>query len=178
MGVLKEKYEKEVVAKLMAELGIRNRMAVSRLVKVVLNMGIGATEKDSLKKCVEDLALISGQRPVITKAKQSISNFKLRKGMSIGVKVTLRGARMYEFLERMIHAALPRIRDFRGLSPNAFDGRGNYTLGVREETIFPEIDPNAASAAQGMDVTIVTSARDNRMALALLKALGMPFAAN
>ena len=173
---LKEKYTNEVVPKLMKELGITNPMRVPRLEKVVLNMGIGIAEKDAMKVHVEELTKISGQKPVITKARKSISNFKLREGMSIGAKVTLRGARMYEFMDRLISAALPRIRDFRGLPSDSFDGRGNYTMGVKEQTIFPEIDPNAVTAVQGMDITIVTSGEDDREARELLRMLGMPFA--
>jgi large subunit ribosomal protein L5 len=178
MGVprLKEKYTKEVVPKLMKELGITNPMRVPRLVKVVVNMGIGIAEKDAMKIHVEELAKITGQKPVVTKARKSISNFKLREGMSIGAKVTLRGARMYEFMDRLISAALPRIRDFRGLPANSFDGRGNYTMGVKEQTIFPEIDPNNVTAVQGMDITVVTTAEEDREARELLRMLGMPFA--
>jgi large subunit ribosomal protein L5 len=177
MGVprLKEKYVKEVVPKLMKELGITNPMRVPRLVKVVVNMGIGIAEKDAMKIHVEELSRITGQKPVITKAKKSISNFKLREGMSIGAKVTLRGNRMYEFMDRLIAAALPRIRDFRGLPADSFDGRGNYSMGIKEQTIFPEIDPNNVSAVQGMDVTIVTGTEDDREARELLKMLGIPF---
>jgi large subunit ribosomal protein L5 len=176
MVALKKKYTDEVVPALMKELGTENRLGVPRLVKVVVNMGIGVDERESLKAHVEDLAMITGQRPVVTSAKKSISNFKLREGMNIGAKVTLRGARMYEFLERLIHAALPRIRDFRGLRADSFDGRGNYTLGVREQTIFPEIDANRVTGTQGMDVTIVTTATDDKAAKRLLELLGMPFA--
>jgi len=178
MGVprLKEKYVKEVVPKLMKELGITNPMRVPRLVKVVVNMGVGIAEKDAMKIHVEELTKITGQKPVITKARKSISNFKLREGMSIGAKVTLRGSRMYEFMDRMISAALPRIRDFRGLPADSFDGRGNYTMGIKEQTIFPEIDPNNVTAVQGMDITIVTGTEDDREARELLKMLGMPFA--
>jgi len=178
MGVprLKEKYVKEVVPQLMKELGITNPMRVPRLVKVVVNMGIGIAEKDAMKIHVEELSRITGQKPVITKAKKSISNFKLREGMSIGAKVTLRGNRMYEFMDRMISAALPRIRDFRGLPTDSFDGRGNYTMGIKEQTIFPEIDPNNVSAVQGMDITVVTGTEEDREARELLKMLGMPFA--
>jgi large subunit ribosomal protein L5 len=133
-------------------------------------------DKDAFKVHVEELGQITGQKPVVTKAKKSISNFKLRKGMNIGAKVTLRGARMYEFLDRFMSAALPRIRDFRGLSPHGFDGRGNFTVGIREQTIFPEIDPNHAGAIQGMDITIVTTGRTDQEARELLKLMGMPFA--
>jgi large subunit ribosomal protein L5 len=173
---LKTKYVNEVVPKLAEKLGVQNRLRLPRLVKVVVNMGIGIADKDAFKVHVAELTAITGQKPIITKARKSISNFKLRQGMNIGAKVTLRGNRMYEFLERFISAALPRIRDFRGLSPHAFDGRGNYTIGIREQTIFPEIDPNHAGALQGMDLTIVTTARNDREAHELLKLLGMPFA--
>jgi large subunit ribosomal protein L5 len=176
MPRLKDKYANEVVPKLQEQLGVTNRLQVPRLVKVVVNMGIGVVDKDAFKTHVEELARISGQKPIITRARQSISNFKLREGMTIGAKVTLRADRMYEFLDRLISAALPRIRDFRGLRRDAFDGRGNYTLGVREQTIFPEIDPNHAGAIQGMDITIVTTGRSDDDARALLSLLGMPFA--
>jgi len=176
MPRLKDKYANEVVPKLGRELNETNRLRLPRLVKVVVNMGIGIADKDQFKNHVEELAKITGQRPVVTQARKSISNFKLRAGMNVGAKVTLRGNRMYEFLDRLISAALPRIRDFRGLPLNAFDGRGNYTLGVKEQTIFPEIDPNRVTAVQGMDITIVTTARDDRECRLLLSLLGMPFA--
>lgn len=176
MSRLKEKYTKDVVPKLMTDLGITNRMRVPRLLKVVVNMGFGVAEKDSVKIHVEELTKVTGQKPVVTKARKSISNFKLREGMSIGAKVTLRGDRMYEFLDRFITTALPRIRDFRGLPNDSFDGRGNYTLGLKEQTILPEIDPNAVTAPQGMDITIVTTAPTDKEARELLKLLGMPFA--
>lgn len=178
MPTLKDKYEKEVAPELMKRLGLKNRLQIPRIEKVVVNMGMGIVEKDAMKRHVEELAAITGQRPVVTVARNSISNFKLREGMQIGAKVTLRGGRMYEFLDRLISASLPRIRDFRGVSAGGFDGRGNYTLGLREQTIFPEIDPNVASDAQGMDVTVVTSARTDDHARELLKMLGMPFASN
>jgi large subunit ribosomal protein L5 len=173
---LKEKYVKEVVPKLMKEMGIANPMRVPRLVKVVVNMGVGIAEKDAMKVHMEELAKITGQKPVMTKARKSISNFKLRAGMNIGAKVTMRGNRMYEFMDRLISAALPRIRDFRGLPADSFDGRGNYTMGVKEQIIFPEIDPNHATVVQGMDITMVTTADDDREARELLRMLGMPFA--
>lgn len=176
MSLLKEKYDKEVVPAMMDKLGIKNKLRVPRLIKVVVNMGIGIAEKDALKVHTGELAKITGQKPLITRARKSISNFKLRAGMDIGAKVTLRGERMYEFLQRLINAALPRIRDFRGISPKSFDGRGSYTLGVKEQTIFPEIDPNSVTAVQGMDITVVTSASDDKEAFELLKLLGMPFA--
>jgi len=173
---LKAKYNDEVVAKLGSALGVTNRLRVPRLTKVVVNMGIGIVDKDVFKVHVEELASITGQKPVVTKARKSISNFKLREGMNIGAKVTLRGDRMYEFLDRFISGALPRIRDFRGLSPHGFDGRGNFTIGIREQSIFPEIDPNHAGALQGMDITIVTTGKTDQESRELLKLLGMPFA--
>jgi large subunit ribosomal protein L5 len=174
---LKERYIKDVVPKLKQETGITNPMRVPKLVKIVVNMGIGIAEKDAMKTHIEELTAITGQRPVVTKAKKSISNFKLRAGMSIGAKVTLRGTRMYEFLDRFVSAALPRIRDFRGLALHSFDGRGGYTVGIKEQTIFPEIDPNSSAQLQGMDITFVTSTNDDKEAKLLLKLLGMPFAA-
>jgi large subunit ribosomal protein L5 len=176
MGRLKDKYVKEAVPKLKEQLGSGNVLRLPRLVKVVVNMGIGIADKDTFKLHVDELTKITGQKPVITRARQSISNFKLRKGMTIGARVTLRGSRMYEFLDRLINAALPRIRDFRGLRRESFDGRGNYTLGVLEQMIFPEIDPNHAGAIQGMDITIVTTGRNDDEGRALLGLLGMPFA--
>ena len=176
MPTLKEKYRTDVVPLLKKELGLTNPMRVPRLLKVVVNMGFGVVDKDVLKTCTDDLTLITGQKPIINKARKNISNFKIREGMPIGAKVTLRGDRMYEFLERLISAGLPRIRDFRGLSAHAFDGRGNYTLGIKEQTIFPEIDPNRMTTVQGMDVTIVTSTSDDGEARHLLRLLGMPFA--
>jgi len=177
MANLKDRYIKEGIPNLMTALGIRNMMRVPRITKVVVNMGMGVKDKDVLKAHVDALMRITGQRPVVTRSRKSISNFKLREGMDLGAKVTLRGDRMYEFLERLIQAALPRIRDFRGVSPAAFDGRGNYTMGIKEQTIFPEIDPNTVSDVQGMDITIVTSAPNDKEALELLKQFGMPFAA-
>lgn len=171
----KERYQKVVRPKLAEELAIKNMERVPRLKKIVLNMGFGIVDKDALKVHTAEMAAITGQRPLITKARKSISNFKLRAGMSIGAKVTLRGNRMYEFLERFVGAALPRIRDFRGLPPRSFDKGGNYTIGVKEQTIFPEVDPNAATAVQGMDITFVSTARDAREAKTLLRLLGLPF---
>jgi len=176
MPKLKDKYVSEVIPKLREQLGLTNRLRLPRLVKVVVNMGIGVADKDAFKAHVGELALITGQKPIVTQARVSISNFKLREGMAIGAKVTLRGNRMYEFLDRLISGGLPRIRDFRGLRRDAFDGRGNYTLGVREQTIFPEIDPNHAGAVQGMDITIVTTGKSDDEARTLLSLLGMPFA--
>ena len=176
MSALKEKYLSTVIPELKEKLNLKNRWRLPRLVKVVVNMGTGILEKDVLETHAAELAKITGQKPCITKAKKSISNFKLREGMSIGAKVTIRGDRMYEFLERLIHSALPRIRDFRGLSLESFDGCGNYTFGVKDQTIFPEIDPDAAKVIQGMDVTIVTTTRHDGEARELLRLLGIPFA--
>jgi large subunit ribosomal protein L5 len=173
---LKEKYKKDVMPALRQSLGCKNVMDVPRVLKVTLNMGFNAaTDKDQIKAVADDLAAITGQKAVVTTARKSISNFKLRKGMPVGAKVTLRGPRMYEFLARLIHAALPRIRDFRGLPPKGFDGRGSYTFGLQEQTIFPEIDPDAVKKVQGMNVTIVTSARSDERARELLTLLGLPF---
>jgi large subunit ribosomal protein L5 len=176
MARLKERYEREIVPKLREEFGYRNVMEVPRLSKVVINMGVGdALQDDSLlTAAMEDLALISGQRPKITRAKKSVSAFRVRTGMAIGCMVTLRGRRMWEFMDRLITIALPRIRDFRGLSPRGLDGRGNYTLGLREQLIFPEINPDRVQKVRGMDVTIVTTARSDREAEALLRQLGLP----
>ena len=177
MSILKDKYQKDVVKALKATGRFPSVMDVPRLDKVVVNMSVNAqVDRDTLKLVAEDLAKISGQRPTIRKATKSISNFKLREGMPIGAKVTLRGARMYDFLERLIHATLPRIRDFRGVSPKSFDGRGNYTLGLKEHTLFPEIEADKVKRVQGMDITIVTTAKNNADAKELLKLLGIPFA--
>jgi len=177
MARLKDKYLKDMVPELCTKLGVSNTMLVPRLNKVVINMGFGIVEKDALKALLQDLAAITGQLPMPCKARKSISNFKLREGMVIGAKVTLRGLRMYEFVDRLINAALPRIRDFRGVSNRGFDGRGNYTLGLKDQTIFPEIDAGrGAGSEQGMDVTFVTTARNDKEARELLSQLGMPFA--
>ena len=175
MARLKEEYSSRIVPELEKKLGTTNRMLVPRLTKVVLNMAFGIVSKDEQKGLVEDLQAITGQKPMLCKAKKSISNFKLREGMVIGAKVTLRGDRMWEFVERLIAAALPRIRDFRGISNRGFDGRGNYTLGIKDHSIFPEI-VEAAAGHSGMDITFVTSSNDNKAAKALLEAMGMPFA--
>lgn len=175
MATLKERYNKNIVPKMLEQMKTKNRLGVPRLMKVVVNMGLGIVEKDGIKNFTEQLAKITGQKPITIKSRKSISNFKLRKGMIIGAKVTLRSDRMYEFLDRLINAGLPRIRDFRGLSPNSFDGRGNYTFGIQDQTIFPEIDPNNVTVTQGMDITIVTNARNNNDAYELLKLLGVPF---
>lgn len=174
---LKEYYRREVVSAMARDRGYKNPLQVPRLVKIVLNTCVGtAYDRDTLKAAAEDLGRITGQRPVITKARKSISNFKLREGMSIGAKVTLRGDRMYEFLERLIHAALPRIRDFRGISPRGFDGHGNYTLGIADHTVFPEVNPDQAGRSHGLDVTFVTTAATDDEARDLLRRLGLPFA--
>jgi len=174
---LRTRYQKEVAPQIAKDFGIRNPMAVPRVDKIVLNMGMGEAIANSkiLDTAVEELRSIAGQKPVITKAKKSIASFKLRQGMPIGVMVTLRGDRMYEFLDRLVSVALPRVRDFRGVSPKAFDGRGNYTIGVREQLIFPEIDFNKVDKLRGMNISIVTTAKNDEQARALLKALGMPF---
>ena len=176
---LKERYHKEVAPALAKEFGIKNPMAVPHVEKIVVNMGMGEAIANAkiLDTAADELRAIVGQKPVITKAKKSIASFKLRQGMPIGVMVTLRGDRMYEFLDRLVSIALPRVRDFRGVSPKAFDGRGNYTIGVREQLIFPEIDFNKVDKLRGMNISIVTTARDDEQARALLKNLGMPFRA-
>ena len=176
---LKERYQKEVAPAIAKEFGITNPMAIPRVQKVVLNMGMGEAIANAkiLDTAADELRAITGQKPVITKAKKSIASFKLRQGMPIGVMVTLRGDRMYEFLDRLVSIALPRVRDFRGVSPKAFDGRGNYTIGVREQLIFPEIDFNKVDKLRGMNISIITSARNDEQARALLKGLGMPFRA-
>ena len=177
MSVLKDKYQNEVVKALKASGKYPSVMDIPRLSKVVVNMGVNTmVDRDMLKAVADDLAKITGQRPAITHATKSISNFKLREGMPIGAKVTLRGERMYEFLERLIHATLPRIRDFRGIPAKAFDGRGNYTLGLKEQSLFPEIEADTVKRVQGMDITIVTTAKTDADAKELLKLLGMPFA--
>ncbi len=175
---LRERYRSELLPRLQAELGLSGPMRVPRLEKIVVNMGVGEAVRDAklLDAAVEDLAIITGQRPVVTKARKSIAAFKLREGMSIGARVTLRGARMWEFLDRLLSAALPRIRDFRGLNAGAFDGHGNYTIGVTEQLIFPEIDYDKVVAVRGMDITVVTTAKDDHEGRALLRALGFPFA--
>lgn len=176
MATMKDKYIQEIAPALQNKLGVSNKMMVPRVSKVVVNMGMGITDKDSQRRLTEELGQITGQKPLVTKARKSISNFKLREGMSIGAKVTLRQKRMYDFLDRLINAALPRIRDFRGVSKSGFDGRGNYTLGIKEQTIFPEIDPNHTGSTQGMNITIVTTASNDSDARELLSMMGMPFA--
>lgn len=174
---LKARYADEIKSKLQSDLGIQNVMQVPTLDKVVINMGVGraAGQPSLIEGAVADLTVISGQKPVVTKAKTSIANFKLREGQSIGVKVTLRGDRMWEFMDRLISVAIPRIRDFRGLPAHSWDGRGNYTFGLNEQTMFAEIDPDNADHPRGMDITIVTTAGDNDAGKALLDAFGFPF---
>jgi large subunit ribosomal protein L5 len=175
---LKRRYEEEVRARLKDELGLNSIMQVPRVQKITLNMGVGEAKTDAkvLDAAAVQLTTIAGQRAQVRRARKSIAAFKLREGMPVGVRVTLRGARMWEFLDRLISIALPRIRDFRGLSPRSLDGRGNYSLGIREQIIFPEIDYDAIDQIRGLDVTITTTAETDEQALALLRALGMPFA--
>jgi large subunit ribosomal protein L5 len=174
---LKEHYDKSVVPALTKEFGYKNPMAVPKLEKVSINIGLGeATQNPKLMDgAVNELGLIAGQKPVVTKAKKSIAAFKLREGMSIGCMVTLRGDRMYEFLDRLMNVALPRVRDFRGVSAKSFDGRGNYTLGIKDQLLFPEIDYNKVEKSKGMNISITTTARTDAEGLALLRQLGMPF---
>jgi len=175
---LKTKYEQEVVPALQKQFNYRNVMMLPRLEKVVLNVGLGEAVQNAkaLDAAVGDIAAITGQKPIITRAKKSIATFKIREGMPIGCKVTLRGERMWDFLEKLIYVALPRVRDFRGVSPKAFDGRGNYALGLKEQLIFPEIDYDKIDKLRGMDIIIVTTAKSDEEAKSLLKGLGMPFA--
>ena len=175
--MLKERYQEELVPELMKSLDLKNVMQVPRVEKVVINIGVGEAidNAKALDAAVSDLSIITGQKPIVTKAKKSIANFKLREGRSIGAKVTLRGYRMWAFLDRLMNIALPRVRDFRGISPNSFDGRGNYTLGLREQLIFPEIDYDQIDKIRGFEVSIVTSAGDDDQGRQLLQLLGMPF---
>ena len=175
---LREKYEKEVVPALKEKFNYANVMQVPKIEKIVVNMGVGDAKENSklLDAAVNDMTLIVGQKPVVTRAKKSISNFKIRQGMAIGCKTTLRGARMYEFADKVINIALPRVRDFKGVSSTAFDGRGNYSLGVKEQLIFPEIDYDKVEKVRGMDIIFVTTAKTDEEARELLKLLGMPFA--
>jgi large subunit ribosomal protein L5 len=175
---LKEIYERELRPRLKDELGLRSVMQVPRIQKITLNMGVGdaKTEAMALDSALDELTTIAGQRAQMRRARKSIASFKLREGMPIGARVTLRGARMWEFLDRLVSIALPRIRDFRGLNPGSFDGRGNFSLGIREQIIFPEIDYDSIAAIRGLDVAITTTAENDEQARALLSALGMPFA--
>lgn len=179
MSRLKAKYDKEVVTGLKNRFGYKNIMQIPALNKIVINMGVGEATADSkaIDSAVGDLTIISGQKPVVTKAKKSIAAFKVRAGMPIGCKVTLRGERMYEFLDKLMNIALPRIRDFRGVSPKSFDGRGNYTLGIHDQLIFPEINYDKVDKLRGMDIVIVTTAKTDEEAFELLKLMGMPFRA-
>jgi len=180
MARLKDLYKNMVMPEMMKKFGYKNRMQVPRIEKVVINMGLGAAVQNIkiIDKAVEELTLITGQKPIVTKSKKSIANFKLRAGIPIGAMVTLRRDRMYEFLDRFFNIALPRMRDFRGLSPKGFDGRGNYSLGLKEQIIFPEITYDKVERIQGMNISIVTTARTDEEARELLKLLGMPFREN
>lgn len=174
---LKDRYQKEIVPDLVKALNIENPMEVPRVLKAVVNIGVGEALDNAraLDAAVEDMTTITGQKPIVTKASKSIANFKLREGRAIGVKVTLRGERMWSFLDRLMNVALPRVRDFRGISPNSFDGRGNYTLGLREQLVFPEIQYDKIDKLRGLEVTVVTSARTDDEGRQLLQMLGMPF---
>jgi large subunit ribosomal protein L5 len=176
---LLERYEKEILPALAEQFGRKNRHSLPKLVKIVVNMGVGkaASEKKFLEEAQDAMKQITGQKPLVTLSRKSIANFKLREGMAIGCKVTLRGRRMYEFLDRLVSMALPRVRDFRGLDPDAFDGRGNYNLGITEQVVFPEINPDKFTSQQGMNITIVTTAGNDGEARELLRRLGMPLRA-
>jgi large subunit ribosomal protein L5 len=177
MNRLQEVYKNEIIPSMMKKFDYKNELQVPKFDKIVINMGVGEAKENAkvLDSAVKDLEIISGQKPVITKAKKSVANFKLREGMPIGCKVTLRGERMYDFLDRLINLALPRVRDFRGVNPDAFDGRGNYALGIKEQLIFPEIDYDKVDKVRGMDIIIVTTANTDEEARELLKSFGMPF---
>jgi large subunit ribosomal protein L5 len=177
MNRLKERYTKEIISKLKKDQKYKSVMQVPRLEKIVLNIGAGDASRNSklLDACVQDLETITGQKPVITKARKSIAGFKIREGQEIGCKVTLRGENMFNFLDKLISISLPRVRDFRGLSPRAFDGRGNYTMGIKEQLIFPEIEFDDVVKVRGMDIVLVTTAKTNEEAFALLKEIGIPF---
>jgi large subunit ribosomal protein L5 len=174
---LQQYYREQVLSRLQKDLGIQNPMEVPRITKITVNMGVGeaVADKKVMDAAVSDLTKITGQKPLVTKSRKAIASFKIRAGLAIGCKVTLRGARMYEFLDRLINIAMPRIRDFRGVSPRSFDGRGNYSLGVKEQIIFPEIQYDQIDQIRGMDITITTTARDNRQGRALLEAFNFPF---
>ena len=177
MSRLKEKYQNEIVDALMKKFGYKNIMEVPKLDKVVINMGVGEAKENAklLEAAVKDMETITGQKAVLTRAKNSVANFKIREGMPIGCKVTLRGEKMYEFVDRLINLSLPRVRDFRGVNPNAFDGRGNYALGIKEQLIFPEIEYDKVDKVRGMDVIVVTTAETDEEARELLTQFGMPF---
>ena len=174
---LKEQYDKSIVTDLQKKFSMKNKLMVPKIIKVVLNMGLGsdASNKKIVQNCIDDISLISGQKPVITKFKKSISNFKTRKGSIAGVKVTLRANKMYEFIDRLVNIALPRIKDFQGLSVNGFDNFGNYTFGIKEHIIFPEINFDKVERIRGMDITLVTTGKDKKTGLALLEAMNFPF---
>lgn len=174
---LKEKYQNEVIPALMEKFQYKNVMEVPRLEKIVINMGVGEAKDNpkALESAVKEMELISGQRPIVTRAKKSIANFKLRQGMSVGVKVTLRGEKMYDFLDKLMNISLPRVRDFRGVNGSSFDGRGNYALGIREQLIFPEIDYDMVENIRGLDIVVVTTANTDEEAKAFLEFMGMPF---
>ncbi len=176
MSRLKEVYKNEIVSKLQNQFSYKSVMEVPRITKITLNMGVGeaAADKKAIDGAVADLALISGQKPLVTKARKSVAGFKIREGWPIGAKVTLRGERMYEFLDRLVSMAIPRIRDFRGLSPKTFDGRGNYSMGIKEQIVFPEIDYDKIDKIRGMDITITTTAKSNEEGRALLEAFQFP----
>ncbi len=177
MNRLREKYNAEIMAAMTEKFGYKNVMQVPRLEKIVINMGVGEAKENSkiIESAVKDMTEISGQKPVVTKAKKSVANFKLREGMPIGCKVTLRGERMYDFADRLVNLALPRVRDFRGVSPDSFDGRGNYALGIKEQIIFPEIEYDKVDKVRGMDIIFVTTAKTDEEARELLRLFGMPF---
>ncbi len=177
MARLQEYYRETVVPQLMKELGIENGMAVPKITKITLNMGVGeaVADKKVMDKAVADLTAITGQKPIVTKARKSVASFKIRDGWPIGCKVTLRRNHMYEFLDRLVNVAIPRVRDFRGLNPKSFDGRGNYSMGLKEQIVFPEIDFDQVDAIRGMDITITTTAQDDEGGRALLKAFNFPF---
>lgn len=177
MARLKEIYDSEIVSKLMSKFGYTNRMQVPKIVKVVINVGAGEAKDNSkiIDSIMGDLGTITGQRPTVCRAKKSVANFKVRQGMKIGVKVTLRGERMYEFIDRLLNVALARVRDFRGINPNSFDGRGNYSLGIKEQIIFPEIEYDKIDKARGMDITFITTAKTDEESKELLSLMGAPF---
>ena len=177
MSRLKEQYQSDIVAKMTSKFGYKNVMEVPKLDKIVINMGVGEAKENSkvLDSAISDLEIISGQKAVVTRAKKSVANFRLREGQAIGCKVTLRGEKMYEFADRLINLALPRVRDFRGVNPNAFDGRGNYSLGIKEQLIFPEIEYDKVDKVRGMDIIFVTTANTDEEARELLTQFGMPF---
>ncbi|MCI9417953.1 MAG: 50S ribosomal protein L5 [Eubacterium sp.] len=178
MNRLREQYQNEIVDALMKKFGYKNRMQAPKLDKIVVNMGVGEAKENAkiLEAAVKDMEIITGQKAIVTKAKHSIANFKIREGMPIGCKVTLRGEKMYEFFDRLVNLALPRVRDFRGINPNAFDGRGNYALGIKEQLIFPEIEYDKIDKIRGMDVIVVTTAKTDEEGRELLAQFGMPFA--